>query len=129
MTLNLDVATVQQALDALITGDHQAAAAQFTDDVVFTGAGGCLSGRTTGLPAVLDRFAELSRLTNGTFGTEVEGVYAGTHGSSSSSPATGPRSTGSRSTARKRSSSPSTAAASARSPRSSRPGPPSGIWD
>ena len=81
MTLNLDVATAQQALDALITGDHQAAAAQFTEDVEFTGAGGCLSGRTTGLPAVLDRFAQLSQLTKGTFGTEVAGVYGQTQGS------------------------------------------------
>lgn len=75
MTLNLDVAAVQQALDALITGDHDAATDQFTEDVVFTGVGGCLNGRTSGLPSVLDRFAEMGRLTSGTFGTEVEGVY------------------------------------------------------
>ena len=81
MTLNLDVATAQQALDALITGDHQAAAAQFTEDVEFTGAGGCLGGRTSGLPAVLDRFALLCQLTRGTFGTEVAGVYGQTQGS------------------------------------------------
>jgi hypothetical protein len=77
VTLNLDVATVQRALDALITVDHAAAVDHFTDDVVFTGVGGCLDGRATGLPAVLDRFAEMSRLTNGTFGTEVEAVYTG----------------------------------------------------
>jgi ketosteroid isomerase-like protein len=78
VTPNFDVAAVQQALDALITGDDRVAADQFTADVVFTGVGGCLDGRATGLPAVLDRFAELSRLTKGTFGTEVAGVYGGT---------------------------------------------------
>jgi ketosteroid isomerase-like protein len=77
VTPNLDVAAVQRALDALITGDQHAAADQFTEDVVFSGVGGCLDGRTTGLPAVLVRFAELAGLTRGTFGTEVEAVYTG----------------------------------------------------
>ena len=78
--MNLDVAAVQGALDALITGDHHAAAEQFTENVEFTGAGGWLRGRTTGLAAVLDRFAALSQLTNGTFGTEVAGIYGQTQG-------------------------------------------------
>jgi ketosteroid isomerase-like protein len=77
VNLNLDVATVQQALDALITGDPQAAAGQFTEDLALTGVGGCLQGQATGLSAALDRFADLSRLTGGTFGTEVEAVYTG----------------------------------------------------
>jgi ketosteroid isomerase-like protein len=77
VTPTLDVAAAQHALDALITGDRDAAAARFTRDVVVTGVGGCLSGRTTGLDAVLDRFADISRLTHGTFGTEVEAVYGG----------------------------------------------------
>jgi ketosteroid isomerase-like protein len=81
VTLNLDVPAAQQALDALINGDHQTAADRFTDDFVFTGVGGCLTGRATGLRAVLDRFAQLSRLTNGTFGTEVAGVYGEMQGS------------------------------------------------
>jgi ketosteroid isomerase-like protein len=81
VTLNLDVAAVQQALDALVNGDHQSAADLFTDDFVFTGVGGCFKGRTTGLTAVLDRFAELSRVTKGTFGTEVAGVYGEMSGS------------------------------------------------
>jgi ketosteroid isomerase-like protein len=73
----LDVDTVQQALDALIAGDRDVAAAQFTPDLVFTGVGGCLAGRTTGLDAVFDRFTAIARLTHGTFGTEVEAVYTG----------------------------------------------------
>jgi ketosteroid isomerase-like protein len=73
----LDVDDVQHALDALITGDREAAADRFTEDLVLTGTGGGLAGRTTGLPAVLDRFADLSRRTGGTFGTEVEAVYTG----------------------------------------------------
>jgi ketosteroid isomerase-like protein len=73
----LDSEDLQQALDALITGDRQAAADRFTEDVVLTGVGGCLSGRITGLPAVLDRFADMARLTHGTYGTEVEAVYTG----------------------------------------------------
>lgn len=77
MIRNLDVATIQQALDALISGDQVAAANRFTDDVVLTGMGGCLSGRTVGIAAVLDRFAEMSRLTDGTFGTEVESAFRG----------------------------------------------------
>jgi ketosteroid isomerase-like protein len=70
-----DVEDVQQALDALVNGDHQAAADRFTHDVVVTGVGGYLRGRITGLLAVLDRFARMSRLTGGTYGTEVEAVY------------------------------------------------------
>jgi ketosteroid isomerase-like protein len=77
VTPNLDAAAVQQALDALITGDHDAAAGQFAKDVVFIGAGGCIVGRTAGLDAVLGGFAEISRFTRGTFGTEVEAVYTG----------------------------------------------------
>ena len=77
MTPILDVATVQQALDALVTGDLDAASVQFTGDLVLTGPGGCLDGRTDGLAAVLDRFAEMSRVTRGSFGTEVEAVYTG----------------------------------------------------
>ena len=77
MTPILDVAAVQQALDALIAGDDRAAAGRFTDDVVLTGDGGCLDGDAAGLPAVLDCFAAMSRLTQGTFGTEVEAVYSG----------------------------------------------------
>jgi ketosteroid isomerase-like protein len=73
----LDVEDVQEALDALINGDHQGAADRFSQDVVLTGVGGCLRGRITGLPAVLDGFARMSRLTHGTYGTEVEAVYAG----------------------------------------------------
>jgi ketosteroid isomerase-like protein len=73
----LDVEDVQRALDALVNGDHQVAADLFTQDVVVTGVGGCLRGRITGLPAVLDRFARMSRLTDGTYGTEVEAVYTG----------------------------------------------------
>jgi hypothetical protein len=72
-----DVAAAQRALDALITGDGRAAVDQFTEDVVLTGSGGCLDGHTTGLAEVIDRFADMSLLTNGTFGTEVEAVYAG----------------------------------------------------
>jgi ketosteroid isomerase-like protein len=79
VNLNLDVAALQQALDALIAGDHREAADRFTPDVVFTGVGGCLDGHATGLSAVLDRFAEMSRLTDGTFGTEVAGVYGETN--------------------------------------------------
>jgi ketosteroid isomerase-like protein len=75
VTPMLDVEDVQQALDALINGDHQAAADRFTQDVVVTGVGGCLRGRITGLPAVLDCFGCMSRLTDGTYGTEVEAVY------------------------------------------------------
>jgi ketosteroid isomerase-like protein len=71
----LDVAAVQHALDALVTGDSDAAARRFSNDVVFTGVGGRLSGRTTGLLAVLDRFDAISRFSHGTFGTEVEAVY------------------------------------------------------
>jgi hypothetical protein len=74
---NFDVATIQQALDALITGDRHAAAERFATDLVLTGVGGCLDGSATGLPAVLDRFADVAELTNGTFGTEVEAVYTG----------------------------------------------------
>ena len=77
MTPTLNVATVQEALDALITADEPAATNRFTDDVALTGAGGCLAGCSIGLPAVLARFARLSHLTAGTFGTEVEAVYAG----------------------------------------------------
>jgi ketosteroid isomerase-like protein len=77
VTQTLDVATVQQALDALIIGDQASAAERFTEDVVLTGVGGCLGGRTKGLSGVLDRFAEISRLTHGTFGSEVEAVYTG----------------------------------------------------
>jgi ketosteroid isomerase-like protein len=77
VTPTLDVDTVQQALDALITRDVETAARQFTDDLVMTGVGGCLAGRTAGLRAVLDRFADLALLTHGTFGTEVEAVYRG----------------------------------------------------
>jgi ketosteroid isomerase-like protein len=73
----LDIAAAQRALDALITGDDRAAVDQFTDDVVMTGSGGCLSGHVSGQAAVIDRFADMSRLTNGTFGVEVEAVYAG----------------------------------------------------
>jgi ketosteroid isomerase-like protein len=71
----LDVAAVQHALDALVTGDSDAAARRFSDDVVFNGAGGRLSGRTSGLVAVLDRFDAISSFSHGTFGTEVEAVY------------------------------------------------------
>jgi ketosteroid isomerase-like protein len=78
VTPTLDVDTVQQALDALITRDLEAAAGRFTDDLVMTGVGGCLAGRAAGLAAVLDRFADLAVLTHGTFGTEVEAVYRGT---------------------------------------------------
>ena len=77
MTANLDVGAVQQALDALITGDRRVAATLVSDDVVLTGAGGCFGGRTTGLPGVFDRFADLARLSHGTFGTEVEAVFTG----------------------------------------------------
>jgi hypothetical protein len=77
VTPTLDVKAVQQALDALISGDQASAAEKFTEDVVLTGAGGCLGGRTTGLSGVLDRFADMSRLTHGTFGTEVAAVYTG----------------------------------------------------
>ena len=77
MTSTLGVATVQRALDALISGDEAAATGQFTGDVVLTGVGGCLDGIITGLPELLGRFADMSRLTQGTFGTEVEAVYRG----------------------------------------------------
>ena len=77
MGRTLDVEAVQRALDALIMGDHKAAADWFTLDVVFDGPGGCLAGRTTGVVAVLDRFAEVARVTDGTFGSEVETIYAG----------------------------------------------------
>ena len=77
MGRTLDVEAVQRALDALIMGDHNAAADWFTHDVVFNGAGGCLAGRTAGLVAVLERFAEAARVTDGTFGTEVEVIYTG----------------------------------------------------
>jgi hypothetical protein len=73
----LDIEDMQQALDALINGDHQTAARRFTQDVVLTGVGGCLSGRAAGLPAILGRFADMSRLTHRTYGTEVEAVYTG----------------------------------------------------
>jgi hypothetical protein len=68
---------IQAALDALVHGDEQVATSHFTRDMVLTGAGGCFAGRAVGLRAVLDRFAELSSLTGGTFGTEVEAVYTG----------------------------------------------------
>ena len=74
--MTLDIATVQQALDALITGDDDAAGGHFSDDVVLTGSG-ALGGRTSGLRGVLARFADVSRLTRGTFGTEVEALYRG----------------------------------------------------
>ncbi len=80
MTPTFDFATLQQALDALVTGDHHAATRRFSEDVVVTGVGGCLSGRILGLTPVLDRFAEMSRLTHGTFGTEVSAVYRGAQG-------------------------------------------------
>jgi hypothetical protein len=76
VTTILDVADVQRALDALIAGDLDAAAALFTTDVVFTGIGGCLGEQTVGLPDLLARFAEMARLSQGTFGTEVEAVYS-----------------------------------------------------
>jgi ketosteroid isomerase-like protein len=68
---------VQAALDALVYGDEQAVTSHFTTDMVMTGARGCFAGRVVGVRAVLDRFAELARLTGGTFGTEVEAVYTG----------------------------------------------------
>jgi ketosteroid isomerase-like protein len=77
VTPTLNVETVQEALDALITRDMEAAAGKFTDDLVMTGVGGCLAGRSAGLEAVLDRFVDLALLTRGTFGTEVEAVYTG----------------------------------------------------
>jgi ketosteroid isomerase-like protein len=77
MGSGLGVDAVQRALDALITADHESAAERFSTDVVLTGAGGCLEGRATGLSAVLDRFADISARTGGTFGTEVEAVYTG----------------------------------------------------
>jgi ketosteroid isomerase-like protein len=77
VTARLDVVSIQDALDALVNGDERAVERLFTDDLVFTGVGGCFGGRTVGIPAVLDRFAEVSRKTDGTFGTEVETVYAG----------------------------------------------------
>jgi ketosteroid isomerase-like protein len=77
VTATLDVRTVQQALDALITRDAHAAAQQFTDDLVMTGVGGCFAGRTVGREAVLARFADVAVLTQGTFGTEVEAVFSG----------------------------------------------------
>jgi ketosteroid isomerase-like protein len=67
--------TVQQALEALVAADEESATHQFTEDLVLAGPGGYLGGRITGLRAVLDRFAALSRRTGGTFGTEVEAVY------------------------------------------------------
>jgi len=73
----LDIEDVQQALDALINDDRQAATGRFTEDVVLTGVGGCLRGQAAGLPALLGRFADMSRLTDRTYGTEVEAVYAG----------------------------------------------------
>ena len=80
MTSDLDTAVVQRALDALITGDQDAAAGRFTDDIVLTGSGGCLQGHTAGLDAVVGRFAAIARLTQGTFGTEVEAIYTGDAG-------------------------------------------------
>ena len=80
MSPTLDVAAVQGALDALVTGDADAAARRFSNDVVFNGVGGQLGGRTTGLLAVLDRFDAISRCSDGTFGTEVEAVYTDSAG-------------------------------------------------
>ena len=60
MTSTFDVATVQRALDALITGDQAAATGQFAGDVVLTGVGGCLDGIIAGLPDLLGRFADMS---------------------------------------------------------------------
>jgi ketosteroid isomerase-like protein len=77
LTTTIDVATAQRALDALISGDQPAAADQFAEDIVLTGFGGCLAGRAIGLAAVLARFADMSRRSDGTFGTEVEAVYTG----------------------------------------------------
>lgn len=73
----LDIEELQQALDALVNDDHRAATGRFTRGVVLTGGGGCLRGHAAGLPAVLGRFADMSRLTHRTYGTEVEAVYAG----------------------------------------------------
>jgi ketosteroid isomerase-like protein len=77
VTAILDVDAAQQALDALIIGDQSTAATWFSDDLVLTGVGGCLHGRTASLSESLDRFADITRLTHGTFGTEVEAVYCG----------------------------------------------------
>jgi ketosteroid isomerase-like protein len=75
MRATLDVASVQHALDALVTGDSDAATRRFTNDVVFNGVGGRLRGRITGLVAVLDRFDAIAKFSHGTFGTEVEAVF------------------------------------------------------
>jgi hypothetical protein len=73
----VDVAAVQSALDALVTGDRKVAASWYADALVLTGIGGLLDGRIVGLSEVIDRFAQISGRTGGTFGTEVEAVFVG----------------------------------------------------
>jgi hypothetical protein len=72
---SFDVSTIQRALDALVSRDRVAAAANFAIDLVLVGEGGCFAGRVVGLGAVLDRFGALAARTEGTFGTEVESVF------------------------------------------------------